>query len=901
MRRSRTARASALGLMAVLATLFTTAPAAGAAAPTSAGTEFWIGFTANVADVNVNTLYIAGTQATTGTVELPGMGFTKSFSVTPGTVTTVAMPAKSSIEAADGVERRAVHVTAGAPVSVYGLNHFGASSDAFLALPVDVLGTDYLNLGWRSADSTGNFFGTQLGVVASADGTTVTVTPSQAVGGHAAGVPFTVQLDRGDMYQLRNEADPDGDLTGSRVTADKPVAVFGGSRISDSPSKFDYAGDHHVEQMPPTSAWGKAFLTVPLATRTKGDTFRVLAQADGTTVKVDGTAVGTIDRGRFIERILTARSQITADKPVLVAQYSHSSSFDGSTGDPFEMLIPPTEQFLADYTVTTPSSDFPNNWINVVAPTSAVGDVTLDGTAIAASKFQPIGTSGYSGAQVQVSVGSHRLRSASPFGAYTYGWNTYDSYGYPGGLSLAPVAAVRSVTVRPDDPTPPVGTEDCVTASVTDGEGRSLSGVRVDFAASGANTSSGFATTNGEGDARHCYTGDTAGPDTVTANVGTVGGTTTIDWQPAATNEPPTAAFGGSPTSPKSGEELTLDASSSSDDKGIASYTWDFGDGTTGTGVAPRHTYATPGTYTITLTVADEEGLTGTVSHEVTVQNRPPSAAFTSSPAAPRSGDAVAFDGTGSTDPDGEIEAYAWDFGDGTTGTGATPSHTYPAAGTYTVKLTVTDAGGATDSVSHTVTVKPRRTGVFVCRGTAVRLPLLGELSTANAPATPCKAESKSLLTVPQAPLYGVGAGLSLLDASTTQQPAVLEGTEPQPGDRAAAETSVASATVVAGTTVITVSGLESQAGAVCTAGGGVTLSGGSEIAKLVVNGKPIRTSDLGVRSLDVPLLLATLHVNSTVRTGDRVVQRAVWLESPLTGDVVLGEAVAGITKGACG
>jgi len=165
------------------------------------------------------------------------------------------------------------------------------------------------------------------------------------------------------------------------------------------------------------------------------------------------------------------------------------------------------------------------------------------------------------------------------------------------------------------------------------------------------------------------------------------------------TNTAPTSAF----TSSATALQVAFDGSASSDPDGtIASYAWDFGDGTSGTGAKPSHTYPGAGTFTVSLTVTDNAGGTGTTTQSVTVApNRPPVAAFTSSSA----GLVASFDASGSSDPDGSISSYAWDFGDGTSGTGVTTSHTYAAAGDFTVTLTVTDNATATSSLSHTVTV----------------------------------------------------------------------------------------------------------------------------------------------------------------------------------------------------
>lgn len=168
----------------------------------------------------------------------------------------------------------------------------------------------------------------------------------------------------------------------------------------------------------------------------------------------------------------------------------------------------------------------------------------------------------------------------------------------------------------------------------------------------------------------------------------------------ATVSSTPVAAFAAS----ASGTTVSVDASGSTDTGGsLTSYDWTYGDGSTGSGVTAKHTYASAGTYTVTLTVTDDHGATSTVTKSVTTgaANVAPTAKFTATP----SGLTAAFDGTGSTDSDGTVTGYAWTFGDGATATGSTVSHTYDTAGTYTVTLTVTDDGGLTGKTTQEVNV----------------------------------------------------------------------------------------------------------------------------------------------------------------------------------------------------
>ncbi len=172
-------------------------------------------------------------------------------------------------------------------------------------------------------------------------------------------------------------------------------------------------------------------------------------------------------------------------------------------------------------------------------------------------------------------------------------------------------------------------------------------------------------------------------------------------------NQPPTAAFTADPQSGDAPLEVSFDASASADSDGsIVSYDWDFGDGGTGTGVTAEHTFTAAGNYAVVLTVTDDGNLQDTESFTVSVSdqgNQLPQAVISADPA---SGDApleVSFDGSGSSDPDGSIVDYRWDFGDNQTGSGATVSHTFQDAGYYTVRLTVEDDLGATGSATASI------------------------------------------------------------------------------------------------------------------------------------------------------------------------------------------------------
>jgi len=172
----------------------------------------------------------------------------------------------------------------------------------------------------------------------------------------------------------------------------------------------------------------------------------------------------------------------------------------------------------------------------------------------------------------------------------------------------------------------------------------------------------------------------------------------------------PVANFVVLPTKPIIGELVTFNASASYDEDGfIVRYKWNFGDGNITTVANPviTHIYSSAGTYTTTLTVKDDDGLSSEPAQKPISVLQPPTANFTYSPKTAIFGEALTFNATMSYDLDGAIVSYRWDFGDGNITTVANPviTHIYKAPSTYNVNLTVTDNDQLTDTITSYVTV----------------------------------------------------------------------------------------------------------------------------------------------------------------------------------------------------
>ncbi len=192
-----------------------------------------------------------------------------------------------------------------------------------------------------------------------------------------------------------------------------------------------------------------------------------ISSEDNTRVFEDAKLVAVLRKGEFFENLNVNRHiQVTADKPVLVAQFAQGFKNGDSVGDPMMILISPTQQFLNEYRFATPINGDWHHYINVVTPTSSISGLRLNGRRLDTADFKVLGESRYSIAQIGIPFGTHLINSlpiagdpGTPFGLYSYGFgfktDAYDAYGNMAGQSffelsrlvdtLAPLAEGRKV------------------------------------------------------------------------------------------------------------------------------------------------------------------------------------------------------------------------------------------------------------------------------------------------------------------------------------------------------------------------------------------------------------------------------------------------------------------------
>ena len=424
------------------------------------GTEFWFAFmeSRNSHENHYVEITVTARETTNFTIKIgkDAVPFNNTYTVNSNSSTQVKIPWEM-VEAvgSEQIQDVGIHLESEKPVNVYALNWDTNSADVAVIYPVESLGKEYFAMCYypdidMNNPLTGNGKNSEFLIVASQDSTIVDITPSKVTDqNRPKDSTFTVVLNKGEVYQVQseNEVGSDqqgqGDLTGSHIIANKPVAFFSGS-LSTRVPVGECCWDHLYEQIPPIHSWGREYFAVPLKSREQ-DRYRIMAAEDSTTVYVTGRTPFVLNRGQFEELVFFYHDpkRIFSDKPILVAQFSQSRNVDreftGGNGDPFMIILSSTTQSKNDVTfVAYNSNQIQKYYVNIVTLTEEVKNIRFNGSPIT-GEFKPFPESKYSFAQKEISPGTHQIFNTDKdrgFLAYVYGYGGVESYGYGVGFNL---------------------------------------------------------------------------------------------------------------------------------------------------------------------------------------------------------------------------------------------------------------------------------------------------------------------------------------------------------------------------------------------------------------------------------------------------------------------------------
>ncbi len=722
---------------------------------TNVGTEFWTAYMDHnngAADDGTGkdggslmSLYVTSAYNTAGKVTINDGSFAPiNFTVKANQVTIVTIPPRAFLDSISGISNKGLHIVTSKPVSIYAHIYALAVSGATLLLPASTLGQDYLSINYtQRSNSNKNSFSAFI-VIATQDNTAVKVTPAaKLIDGHAAGATFTVNLNKGQLYQGLSPVD----LSDTRITAVNastgncaPVAVFSGSsRIDIGCDNKNNTSDNLFQQVYPTGSWGKNYVTVPLSGRSY-DVFRIFLSdpaAVNPNVTVDNVPVPLSGfKNGYYEFHATQPKVISSDLPIQVVQYAVSANqgpncttLSSDLGDPEMIFLNPTEQTINHATLySTGNYQILQSYINVVMKTASVSSFMLDGLPYTSFKPVPVNPA-YSYAQIPVAsgpndvqvssgpAGTHSLSAADGFNAIAYGWGTNESYGYAAGTNLQNlskyIVLANPADINKTQPNGCIGTTYKLQLSLPYQTPKIQWNLENGTIYTDNNPIPVGTTVNGTQTLyRYQY------PNPVTYN--TTGDTLVIatafnpNSGPCGNNDEIPFGFNisGFPvadfalTDQCAGDSTSFKDKTNADSTVIKSWAWDFGDGGISALQNPKHLFKGPGNYKVGLTVANVNGCTASTSQVVHI-NKLPTAAFLPGPSC--IGQTVTFTDQ-STSVDGKIVQWIWNYGDGITDTYNTnkqATHTYNNPGSDTVKLTVITDGGCSNTVSQVLNINP--------------------------------------------------------------------------------------------------------------------------------------------------------------------------------------------------
>lgn len=468
------------------------------------GKEFWVtippcyevGGTDNFIKV-----FVTSPSKTIVNIDIPGKGFhTQKPSVPNDVIEFNIAPAVGQAyqyQPGDPVPAEKVYrgfgmnIHAEQSIVVYVVVRYRATSDGYLAIPASSLGRQYIVASYGDMGAMYNGrYPSECGIVGVYDKTQVTFT----LGGNAmtrtgGGMKYNQitakQLDKGDVWMFSSDKD-EGDLTGSKIVATKPVALVSGNFCTNIPTTNRWC-DYTVEMDLPMYTWGFNYHVAKVPGRLRAPLIRVFAKEPKTQLFRDGKAIGNIPASggvlnfgylemRLVPFDAIPRSAvISGDKPIGVTMYNTGVEEDGyplPNSDPFIMAQTPMEQYQTEITFCTPGiyggQGFPENYLNLVYETNEFGfmDNTVEFAEVSAGQFQwtPVKTRFSSvdelfnydidGKKYAVKTitlpkdGVYKIRAERPFAAYSFGYSWCDSYGYP--TSAALIDIEKPDTVAPD-------------------------------------------------------------------------------------------------------------------------------------------------------------------------------------------------------------------------------------------------------------------------------------------------------------------------------------------------------------------------------------------------------------------------------------------------------------------
>jgi hypothetical protein len=456
----------------------------------NAGTEFYLTFLpAWPVDGGINDIkiYISSAVETEVTIEIKEDNFTRKKITKPNDIlemvlpVTVAQPyfkTDKDPTPKDAVYRqKAVHVTSKDPIIVYGLISYQYSSEGFLGIPVSALGKEYIIASSADAGDNGTSFGqylpSQVGIIAAFDNTRVAFTvggnlATKTAGGIKVGETKVWSLNKGDVLSLASFG-TGADLSGSKIEADKPVAVISGNYCAHIPDPTTQSCNTIVEMEIPTYAWGKEYVVTKVFGRQNSSPVKIMAKEPNTNVYCNGEHIATISTAGgikdvgYISRRLSEDALrnfvVTADKPICITQFNPGETDDAIMSSPFQLVLTPVDRFIKDIALTTPGigdgSGFGSNYVNIVFELDENGEIPSDLEFISLPTGQDVWESvstrfGFMFEPAPVEVngkqygiktirlpqeGRYSFRCLSPMAIYCYGFSDYAAYAYPAAAS----------------------------------------------------------------------------------------------------------------------------------------------------------------------------------------------------------------------------------------------------------------------------------------------------------------------------------------------------------------------------------------------------------------------------------------------------------------------------------